>query len=308
MKKNILNVLFMVLVLLFVACDNLANPNNDDSSNSNKDEKISAGWYKYTTNADSDYPQITIFFINETGAIERAGNTTDEYTGDVLEMMQNQLSYSICKKNADSKVITFTKTEAPTWADTSSTPSKICPYEEGEYLDAYQLYKTHNETYITIEWPINKNIPLWSYYEGNIYYDCSCSEVYGYIRDDVFIIGKNLKVGDSLSIYASFIEEDITIRVTFTEPTTQIPSGGSNTETTLPTGYEWWCFEEAFIGYKYFYVLYYNDEAIRCGVETKEIDVNDYYFLYGDKNYATNNYLGTFYKVTDLTKLPAWAL
>ena len=105
MKKNILNVLFMVLVLLFVACDNLANPNNDDASNSNKDEKISAGWYKYTTNADSDYPQITIFFINETGAIERAGNTTDEYTGDVLEMMQNQLSYSICKKKV--KAIVF---------------------------------------------------------------------------------------------------------------------------------------------------------------------------------------------------------
>ena len=316
MKKNIFIVLFMVLALLFVACDNLANSNNDDSSNSNTNsetsdnEKISTGWYAYTTNADSNYPQTTILYINETGAIERAGNTTDEYTGDVLEMMQNQLSYSICKKNADGTVITFTKTEAPTWADSSSTPSKVCPYEEGEYIDAYQLYKTLNETYITIEWEINKNIPFWSYYEGNIYYYCGCSEGYGYLnQDEIFIIGDLLEVGDTITFKASFIEADVTIIINFTEAASpSTPSGETNTETTLPTGYEWWCFEEAFIGYKYFYVLYNNNEAIRCGVETQEINVNDYYFLYGDKNYATNNYLGTFYKVTDLTKLPAWAL
>ena len=50
----------MVLALLFVSCKNIANSDNDDSSNSNTNTetndngKISAGWYKFTRDAQNE--------------------------------------------------------------------------------------------------------------------------------------------------------------------------------------------------------------------------------------------------------------
>lgn len=84
-----------------------------------------------------------------------------------------------------------------------------------------------------------------------------------------------------------------------------IPSEDNKPELTLPSGYEWWCFEDAVKNYNYYYVLYYNNEAIRCGVETYEMEVNE---LYKDKTLAINNFMGNKYQITDLTKLPSWAL
>ena len=53
MSKYNFDVLFMVLILLFVACDNLVNSKNDDSYNSNTEitdnKKISTGQYSYLT-------------------------------------------------------------------------------------------------------------------------------------------------------------------------------------------------------------------------------------------------------------------
>lgn len=87
MKKNIFIVLFMVLALLFVSCDNLANSNNDDNSNSNTNTetndngKISAGWYKFTRDAQNDFPELraVLIYINNEGKVERVGNEVWEY-------------------------------------------------------------------------------------------------------------------------------------------------------------------------------------------------------------------------------------
>lgn len=115
--------LFLVAVLL-ASCEsptgNNNNSNNDNNQTPPPSEIINAGWYVYTTNADSDKKQITYLYIDENGNIERAGSTENEYTGTHLEMF-TQLSYSICMENAEnSNKITFTPCEAPNWTNTPS--------------------------------------------------------------------------------------------------------------------------------------------------------------------------------------------
>ena len=80
----------------------------------------------------------------------------------------------------------------------------------------------------------------------------------------------------------------------------------NSSEITLPTGYEWWCFEDAYLnnGYENFYVLYFNGEATRNGIDSYEI--SEISPLYKNKTSAVNNYSGTKYIVTNLTRLPAW--
>lgn len=80
-----------------------------------------------------------------------------------------------------------------------------------------------------------------------------------------------------------------------------------NNGTILPSGYEWWCFEGALLNEDYFYVLYNNTELIRCGIQSKELDIA-YYSLWKNKTQAIQSFTGNKYKITDLTKLPAWAL
>lgn len=85
-----------------------------------------------------------------------------------------------------------------------------------------------------------------------------------------------------------------------------IPSEDNESEITLPSGYEWWCFEGAILNYDYFYVLYQNSEAIRCGVETMELDVK-YYGLYKNKEQAIQSFAGNYYQIKNMSKLPSWA-
>lgn len=184
-------------------------------------EKISAGWYAYTINANSSNQQITIFYINADGEIERAGSQTNEYSGTQLETLQNQFSYSICTEKANNSTsIEFNLTEPPVWADNTSDDNPNNDDSNGE---------------------------------------------------------------------------------------TDIPSEDNEPEITLPTGHEWWCFEGAFVEGNCF-VLYRDGKAIRMGLDSNEIDVQAYFFFYGDKNYAINNFKGEKYQITDLTQLPSWAL
>ncbi len=233
MKKNIFSVLVMLLAFccLFVGCDNLVNNEAPKDDNNDNETSVTVGWYEYTTNANSDYPQSTILYINESGNIERAGSIDNEYSGQQLEMLQNQLSYSICKKNADGVVIIFVSTNEPIWA-----------------------YDTTDD---------NSN-------------------------NDLESEDGNSPTGDNNN-----------------DNETNIPSEDNEPEITLPSGYEWWCFEKAVTNYNYYYVLYNNNEAVRCGVETHEMEVNE---LYKDKNLAIEYFNGNKYQITDLTKLPAWAL
>ena len=314
MKKTFLCVL-AVLLCCFVGCDNLANSGNDKED---IQITITSGWYEYTTQIKDTsgyyYKQTTYFFINTNGYIERAGSNSYEYFGTELEKIQNQLSWSICNNLANNSngAIIFKITDAPVWADLSENePEKKCPYDEGEYLDIVKLYETHNVTYIETTWAINKNIPLWTYYNGTVEYTASCSDVYGYINiNNIFVIGKDLKQGDSLTITAYFDFTKVEVRITFTEPIFDESSSDSNPpQTLLPTGYEWWCFEDAIVGEYYFYVLYDNEgKASRMGFASSEISNIDNYSLYKDKKLAVENYLGTKYQISDLTKLPSWAI
>ena len=121
---NKINKITILLIAIFTAlmlagCKNPVNSDNDDNNNnenSKTGESINAGWYVYTTNADSEHSQSTYLYINISGAIERAGSSSNEYAGTQLELIQGQLSYSICKKNADGINITFETTEAPSWS------------------------------------------------------------------------------------------------------------------------------------------------------------------------------------------------
>ena len=83
-------------------------------------------------------------------------------------------------------------------------------------------------------------------------------------------------------------------------------TGKEEPETTLPTGYEWWCFEGAILNHDFFYVLYKNNEAIRCGVENRELDVR-YYGLYSNKEQAIRSFGGIYYQIYNLSELPMWA-
>lgn len=137
--------------ILFVALTAIAckQPTGSNQPGSESQETVTPGWYLYTTNADSANPQKTYLYINNNGTIERAGSTQYEYTGSKLEIIQGQLSYTICKKNADGTVIIFVSCDAPSW-ETGNNDNNVstCPYAEGEYLDVTKHY--------TFSWPVNK--------------------------------------------------------------------------------------------------------------------------------------------------------
>jgi hypothetical protein len=241
MKKNIFRVLVMLLALccLIVGCDNPANSGEDEKNQTTNTE----GWYAYTTeirNTDGYYTQqTTIFYINTTGNILRAGSRIEEYSGTELAMLQQQFSWSICRNLADYSDgrITFVLADAPVWAEQSDDNSN----DDLENEDG------------------NENNPS---------------------------SGDNNNNGE-----------------------TDIPSEDDKPEITLPTGYEWWCFEDAYLNngrYENIYVLYCNGTAVKSGIDSFEFSENN--FLYKEKNTAISNYLGTYYQITDLTKLPSWAL
>jgi hypothetical protein len=196
----------MLFGILMVCCSNVDGSTSTNNENDNEiiqstqsTTSPSAGWYIYTTNADTEKPQVTYLYINTSGDIERAGSTADEYTGNQLEDIQKQLSFSICKKNEDGVKIKFSIEEnEPSWA----TKGNLNPYTE--YLDCainsiycgYSQYDYYKET----SWPLNKNIQLWSANEYS--YEASCSADYGTINsNNVFVIGKSMKIGDTLKIY-----------------------------------------------------------------------------------------------------------
>lgn len=184
-------------------------------------EKISAGWYSYTTNANSNNQHITIFYINADGEIERAGSQTNEYSGTQLETLQNQFSYSICTEKANnSTYIEFNLTEPPVWADNTSADNPNNDDSDGE---------------------------------------------------------------------------------------TDIPSEDEEPEITLPTGYEWWCFKGAYVDGMDCFVLYDNNGT---PVKTGSNDSEDKtcLYLHIKKSQAINNFMGIRYQITDLTQLPSWAL
>lgn len=289
--KKLFSFFILFVALTAIACK---QPTGSNQPGSESQETVTPGWYLYTTNADSANPQKTYLYINTSGAIERAGSTQYEYTGSQLEMIQEQLSYTICRKNADGTVITFVSCESPTWENGNNEHNNIstCPYAEGEYLDV-----TKHDTF---SWPVNKNLPLWSEKENNYY--VSCSNGYGYIDSgNVFIAGSYLSAGDTITITMEDTDSNsYSCDVNFTEAI------GTTPVITLPVGYEWWCFEDAYLnnGYENFYVLYFNGEATRNGIDSYEI--TEISFLYKEKDSAINNFAGTKYQVTDLTKLPSW--
>ncbi len=133
MKKNILNVLVMLLALccLFVGCDNPANSGEED-------EKVSAGWYKYTRDSLSNLPEqkAVIIYINEKGEIERVGNEIWEYEKTAL------VNFKTIYANFSNKDIRddfFQVSTAPNY--------KYLTVVNNENLDAgWYSYKTDNGT------------------------------------------------------------------------------------------------------------------------------------------------------------------
>lgn len=288
--KKIFSVFILFVALTAIACKQPTGSNQPGNENQ---ETVTPGWYLYTTNADSANLQKTYLYINTSGAIERAGSTQYEYTGSQLEMIQEQLSYRICRKNADGTVITFVPCESPSWGTVNNEPNtpSTCPYAEGEYLDV-----TKHDTF---SWPVNKNLPLWSEKENNYY--VSCSNGYGYIDSgNVFIAGSYLSAGDTITITMEDTDSNsYSCDVNFTETI------GTTPVITLPAGYEWWCFEDAYVGPLDCYVLYdASGNPVKAG-SSKEEDSNSFY-LYMTKSQAIQNFTGTKYLVTDLTQLPSW--
>ena len=244
--KNIVKSIsvFLLLAFLIPSCKAPVSPDNNEITS--EEDTITPGWYMYTTNANSDYPQQTFLYINTSGAIERAGSSAYEYTGSQLEMMQQQLSYTICKKNADGIIITFEPCDAPSWGTVNNeTDTSTCPYEEGEYLDIYKQYELQGYvTSVLFYWPINKNLPLWS--EGAIEYFVACSEEYGYINENnVFVVGSLLKAEDEIQ-FSVRIKKDAYntgiyyCNVKFTDNSDYNNNENNDSGITLDAGYEWW--------------------------------------------------------------------
>lgn len=73
MKKNIFNVLVVLLALccLFVGCDNPANSGGD--KHNENEEVITAGWYKFIYPLETDIFSYEFYYINIDGEIERIG-------------------------------------------------------------------------------------------------------------------------------------------------------------------------------------------------------------------------------------------
>ncbi|GEM_PF-3212962 len=240
--KGMFSLFCLASILLVASC---TQPTSGGSSggNNNSSETIAAGWYAYTTNANSAMPQTTYLYIKVDGSVERAGSSSYEYKDSQLKMIQQQLSYSTCKKNADGTNITFASCDAPSWATDSGKNSgndnpeeKICPYAPGEYLDCakdtaideshlYDNLYGSNYYLKEVTWPINKNIQLWSAKE--LQYTDSCSDSFGYINfNNVFVIGKDMTVGETIRIcmmdsaYINYV-----VKITFTKA---VPTGGGN--------------------------------------------------------------------------------
>lgn len=238
MKKNIFNVLVVLLALccLFVGCKNPSN--NGEKNEWEPTGPAVANWFEYTTSTptgDGWYTkQTSIFYINTDGKIERAGSENHEYFGTELEMIQNTLSWSICYENSNNITlnIEFKVTEPPVWADNTSDDNS---------------------------------------------------------NDDLENEDENNQSGGNNNNNGELDN----------------PSEDDEPEITLPTGYEWWCFEGAFAEGDCF-VLYHDGNAIRMGLDSNEIDVQAYFFFYGNKNYAISNYVGNCYQVTNLSTLPSW--
>lgn len=240
MKKNIFNVLVVLLALccLFVGCENPSN--NGEKNEWEPTGPAVANWFEYTTSTptgDGWYTkQTSIFYINTDGKIERAGSEKHEYFGTELEMIQNTLSWSICRENSNNITLNveFKVTEPPVWADNTSDD--------------------------------NSNDDLENEDENNQ------------------SGGNNNNNGE-----------------------TDNPSEDDEPEITLPTGYEWWCFEDAYLNngrYENIYVLYNNETAVKSGIESFEF--SEISFLYEQKSTAISNYLGNVYQVTNLSTLPSW--
>lgn len=298
MKLKHLHILFITLAgLLAFSCVNPSSPTKITP----QEEDITPGWYLYKTNANTDYPQATYLYINTSGAVERAGSASYEYTDSQLETLKGQLSYSVCQKNADGTVITFEPTEAPSWAmENSNTGDKdtTCPYAEGEYLDVTK--------YSSFSWPANKNLQLWSAKESS--YTCSCSDIYGYISvENIFVVGKSLSADDYVTISMKDTDGKIyTCDVYFTAASMSGDNSEENSSTTTwGIGYEWWCFKNAYTGNLDCFVLYDADEnPVKAGTNNKE-ETNSLY-LKMKKTQAIKNFRGTSYQVTDYTQLPSW--
>lgn len=246
MKKNIFNVLGVLLALccLFVGCDNSAN--NSEKKEWEPTGPAVANWFEYTTSTltgDGWYTkQTSIFYINTDGKIERAGSESYEYFGTELEMIQNTLSWSICYKNSNNVTlnIEFKVTEPPVWADNTS--------------DDNSNNDTENE-------------------DGN---------------------NNNPSGGDNNNNN----ENDI-------------PTEDDEPELTLPSGYEWWCFENAYLdngNYVSVYNYYEGDTCTRTGIPSKELtnDSKNSFYLNISKTSAISNYAGNCYQVTNLSTLPSW--
>lgn len=298
--KKIYFILSLFAAIMSFSC---VQPNNTSSENGST-ETITPGWYLYTTNADSNQPQKTFLYINSNGAIERAGSASKEYSGTQLEMLQNQLSYSICKKNQDGTFITFSVTDAPSWGtieQNNDNDEVVCPYPEGEYLDVTK--------HSTFSWPVNKNLQLWSAKENN--YTCGCSVNIGYINNgNTFIVGTLLSAGDCIKFRMEDTDNNrYSCIVYFTAAENNNNNTQDNSDNTdeinLETGYEWWCFEDAYLGPLDGFVLYdVNGNPVRAG--TSKSEATNSLYLQWTKEEAVNNFRGTVYKVTDLTQLPSW--
>lgn len=240
MKKNIFNVLVVLLALccLFVGCENPSN--NGEKNDWEPTGPAVANWFEYTTSTptgDGYYTkQTSIFYINTDGKIERAGSKSYEYIGTELEMIQNTLSWSICRENSNNITLNveFNVTEPPVWADNIS---------DNNSNDDLENEDENNQS-------------------G----------------------GNNNNNGEPDS-----------------------PSEDDESEITLPTGYEWWCFEDAYLNngrYENIYVLYNNETAVKSGIESFEF--SEISFLYEQKSTSISNYLGNVYRVTNLSTLPSW--
>ncbi len=303
MKLKYLHILFITLAaMLAFSC---VNPNGPSTTITPQEEDITPGWYLYTTNADTDYPQATYLYINTSGAVERAGSSSYEYTDSQLDLIKVQLSYSVCKKNADGTVITFKRTEAPSWAtenNNSGDEDEKCPYAEGEYLDVTK--------HLNFSWPVNKKLQLWSAKEYQ--YSCSCLEKDGYINSEkVFIAGASLSPSADTTIAITLKDTDgktYTCRVTFTAASSSDDDNSDNNNdsgNSWGLGYEWWCFEDAYTGPLDCFVLYDTDEnPVKAGTNKKE-ETNSLY-LNIKKTQAIKNFRGACYQITDYSQLPSW--
>lgn len=303
--------LFVILGLcllafgMFSCGDTPAQPVTGEQQQKEPQYTPEAGWYVYVTNADSAYPQKTYFYMNETGAIERAGNSSNEYTGQQLELLQQQLSYAACMKNADGTTIKFESTTEPEW-------TKVCPFKEGEYLDVSK--------HTTFTWPAGKELPLWSVIEIPEYGFCVGPWDYIYENSEgIAILVPNEAIqerlvldGEPTSIELCGINGIVYECEVYFTVNNSSPIEPENDLNQWGIGYEWWCFPQCYADlgsspYVYLdgYVLYDSDgNPVRTG--TYKTELTSSLYLQFDKTTATGSYSGNCYQITDISELPSW--